>query len=153
MTASWFNWIGMTWNVYWPTLSTPYLCPATWWESGTQPFRWALCAPSSGNVKHEPVINGHASSSLPIATDESIMMLSWHSHQRLHCNGSLYLLTTVLHARIHVLIARPRSVILMCVWPIACHQSRRPRSRSYNELFTWATSHFLTSEMFTLLPR
>ncbi len=39
------------------------------------------------------------------------------------------------------------------VWPIACHQSRRPRSRPYNELFTWATSHFLTSEMFTLLPR
>lgn len=63
---------GITSNVYWPTLSTPYLCPATWWESGTQPFRWALCAPSG---KHEPrVINGRASSSLPTATEESIMM-------------------------------------------------------------------------------
>lgn len=30
-----------------PTLSTPYLCPATWCESGTQPFRWAWpCGPS-----------------------------------------------------------------------------------------------------------
>lgn len=137
---------GMTWKVYWPTLSTPYLCPATWWESGTHPFRWALCAPSG---KHEPrVINGRASSSLPSDTEESIMMLRpKNSLQWLFIS-----LNNCLHTKSHI----DRTTLdasSWCVWPIACHQSRRPRSQPYNELFTWATSHFLTSEMFTLLPR
>lgn len=38
-----------------PTLSTPYLWPATWCESGTQPFRCALCPePSFRGAMSEP---------------------------------------------------------------------------------------------------
>lgn len=34
------------WLANLPTLSTPYLCPATWCDSGTQPFRWVWpCGP------------------------------------------------------------------------------------------------------------
>lgn len=79
-----------------PTLSTPYLWPATWCDSGTHPFRWpwpcgprgrwphisvAGSPPESRGVRFTPRPEAGAdpgvSSSLPRAREDSIITLCW----------------------------------------------------------------------------
>lgn len=83
-------------QVNWPTLSTPYLWPATWWESGTQPRGPACCcAPLSfapGPLKRAPGLTAaRPSSSLPNVTDESIIRVV----QAQNCTTVRYITTQV----------------------------------------------------------
>lgn len=67
-----------------PTLSTPYLCPATWCDSGTQPLRWAwgrwpdfsLAGAPPESLTPTPAELG-VNSSLPSAREDSIMTWCW----------------------------------------------------------------------------
>lgn len=117
-------------QVNWPTLSTPYLWPATWCESGTQPRGPArvpaccCCALLSfvpGPLRRAPGLTAaRPSSSLPSVTDESIIRRKWHFVRAPNCT------TVPLHYDTRIAL-RSSSTSRRCpaaVWS-GCHHSRR----------------------------